>query len=61
MPTSTLSGEAERPQVADAVIEAVPGKPWSIFQLQHTLRLRVMMNQVEHRVKVKMGKTYKAA
>jgi hypothetical protein len=23
MPTSTLSGEAERPQVADAVIEAV--------------------------------------
>ena len=41
--------------------EIVPGKPWSIFQLQHTLRLRVMMNQVEHRVKVKMGKTYKAA
>jgi Transposase DDE domain len=41
--------------------EIVPGKPWSIFQLQHTLRLRVMMNQVEHRVKVKMGKTHKAA
>ena len=41
--------------------EIVPGKPWSIFQLRHTLRLRVMMNQVEHRVKVKMGKTYKAA
>jgi hypothetical protein len=24
--------------------EIVPGKPWSIFQLQHTLRLRVMTN-----------------
>ena len=41
--------------------EIVPGKPWSIVQLQPTLRLRVMMNQVEHRVKVKMGKTHKAA
>jgi len=26
MPTSTLSGEAERPKVADAVIEAKAGK-----------------------------------
>ena len=33
--------------------EIVPGKPWSIFQLQHTLRLRVMTNQVEHKVKVR--------
>ena len=41
--------------------EIVPGKPWSIFQLQHTLRLRVMTNQVEHKVKVKMAKTRKAA
>lgn len=41
--------------------EIVPGKPWSIFQLQHALRLRVMTNQVEHKVKVKMGKTRKAA
>jgi hypothetical protein len=41
--------------------EIVPGKPWSIFQLQHALRLRVMTNQVEHTVKVKMGKTRKAA
>ena len=40
--------------------EIVPGKPWSIFQLQHALRLRVMANQVEHRVKVKMAKTRKA-
>jgi hypothetical protein len=41
--------------------EIIPGKPWSIFQLQHTLRLRVMTNQVEHQVKVKMGKSLKAA
>ena len=41
--------------------EIVPGKPWSIFQLQHALRLRVMTNQVEHKVKVKMAKTRKAA
>ena len=41
--------------------EIVPGKPWSIFQLQHALRLRVMTNQVEHTVKVKMAKAYKAA
>jgi hypothetical protein len=39
----------------------VPGKPWSILQLQHVLRLRVMTNQVEHRVKVKMGTTHKTA
>ena len=41
--------------------EIIPGKPWSIFQLQHALRLRVMTNQIEHKVKVKMGKTRKAA
>jgi hypothetical protein len=39
----------------------VPGKPWSILQLQHALRLRVMTNQVEHKGKVKMAKTRKAA
>jgi hypothetical protein len=39
----------------------VPGKPWSIFQLQHALRLRVMTTQVEHTVKVKMAKACKAA
>ena len=39
----------------------VPGKPWRIFQLQHALRLRVMTNQVEHKVKVKMAKARKAA
>jgi hypothetical protein len=31
--------------------EIVPGKPWSIFQLQQAFRLRVMTNQVEHKVK----------
>src|SRR2546423_10365166 len=41
--------------------EIVPGKPWSIFQLQHALRLRVMTNQVEHTVKVKMAKACKVA
>jgi len=41
--------------------EIVPGKPWSIFQLQHTLRLRAMTNQVEHKVKMKMAKACKAA
>ena len=41
--------------------EIIPGKPWSIFQLQHALRLRVMTNQVEHTVKVRMAKTRKAA
>jgi Transposase DDE domain len=41
--------------------EIVPGKPWSLFQLQHALRLRVMTNQVEHKVKVKMGMACKAA
>ena len=41
--------------------ESVPGQPWSIFQLQHTLRLRAMTNPVAHQVKIEMGKTRKAA
>jgi hypothetical protein len=41
--------------------EIVPGNPWSIFQLQHALRLRAMTNQVEHKVKMKMAKARKAA
>jgi hypothetical protein len=40
--------------------EIVPGKPWSIFQLQHALRLRAITHQVEHRVKVQMAKTRNA-
>jgi hypothetical protein len=41
--------------------EIVPGKPWSIFQLQHALRLWVMTKQVEHNVKAKMAKVRKVA
>jgi hypothetical protein len=41
--------------------EIIPGKPWSILQLQHALRLRVMTNQVEQKVKVTMAKTRKAS
>jgi hypothetical protein len=41
--------------------EIGPGKPWSIFQLQPTVRLRAMPNQVEHQGKIQMGKTRKAA
>ena len=41
--------------------EIVPGKPWSLFQRQHALRLQAMTNQVEPQVKVKMGKRRKAA
>jgi hypothetical protein len=40
--------------------EITPGQSWSIFQLQHTLQLRAMTNQVEHNVKVKMAKGRKA-
>jgi hypothetical protein len=41
--------------------EIGPGKPWSIFQLQHAWWLRVMTNQVEHDIKVRMAKTHKAS
>ena len=41
--------------------EIVPGKPWSLSQLQHSLRLHVITNQVEHNVKVKLARERKAA
>ena len=41
--------------------EIVPGKSWSIAQLQHTFRLRVMTNQVEHHLKARLTKARKAA
>jgi Transposase DDE domain len=41
--------------------EIVRGKPWSIFQLQHALRLRVLTTQIEHNVKTNMAKARKAA
>ena len=41
--------------------EISPGQSWSLFQLQHTLQLRAITNQVEHNVKVKVAKGRKAA
>jgi hypothetical protein len=41
--------------------EIIPGKPWSLSQLQHSLRLRMIINQVEHNVKVKLATVRKAA
>lgn len=41
--------------------EIVPGKPWSLSELQHSLRLSVITNQVEHNVTVKLAHEYKAA
>jgi hypothetical protein len=37
------------------------GQSWSVAHLQHTFRLRVITNQVEHNVKAKLGKGRKAA
>lgn len=41
--------------------EMSPGRSWSVSQLQHTLRLRVITNQVEHNVKTRMPKSRKVA
>jgi DDE family transposase len=41
--------------------EILPGTPWSLGQLQHALRLRVITNQVEHNVKTRLTKVRKAA
>ena len=41
--------------------EIVPGQSWSIPQLQHAFRLRVITNQVEHNVKTELGRARKAA
>ena len=41
--------------------EIVPGQSWSIPQLQHAFRLRVITNQVAHNVKTKLAKSRKAA
>jgi len=41
--------------------EIVPGKAWSIAQLQHTFRLRVITNQVEHNLKARLTKARKVA
>ena len=41
--------------------EIRPGTSWSIGQLQHALRLRIITNQVEHNVKTRLAKARKAA
>ena len=41
--------------------DLLPGKPWSVAQLQHACRWRVIPNQVEHHTKAKRGKGCKAA
>jgi hypothetical protein len=41
--------------------EIVPGHSWSVSQLQHAFRLRVITNQVAHNVKSKLVKVRKAA
>ena len=41
--------------------EIIAGKPWSLSELQHSLRLGVITNQVEHNVTVKLGHQRKAA
>jgi hypothetical protein len=41
--------------------EMIPGKSWSVSQLQHAFRLRVITNQVEHSVKTKLTKARKVA
>jgi len=41
--------------------EIRPGTSWSIAQLQHTFRLRVITNQVEHNLKARLTKARKVA
>ena len=41
--------------------EIRPGTSWSIAQLQHAFRLRIITTQVEHDVKTRLTKARKAA
>jgi hypothetical protein len=41
--------------------EILPGQSWSIAQLQHAWRLRIIMHQVEHHVKTRLTKVRKVA
>jgi hypothetical protein len=41
--------------------EILPGTAWSMAQLQHAFRLRIITNQVEHKVKTRLAKARKAA
>jgi hypothetical protein len=41
--------------------EMLPGRSWSVPQLQHAFRLRMITKQVEHNVKMRPAKSRKAA
>jgi hypothetical protein len=41
--------------------EMLPGTSWSMAQLQHALRLRIITNQVEHHVKTRRTKARNVA
>jgi hypothetical protein len=41
--------------------EMLPGRSWSVPQLQHAFRLRMITKQVEHNVKMRLTKSRKAA
>ena len=41
--------------------EIQPGQPWSIFQLQHNFRLKVITHQVEHNMELRIRKLRKTA
>jgi len=41
--------------------EMVPGRSWRVSQLQHALRLRVIITQVEHNVQMRLTKLRQAA
>jgi hypothetical protein len=41
--------------------EMLPGRSWSLAQLQHAFRLRMLTTQVEHNVKTRLTKSRKAA
>jgi len=40
--------------------EIQPGQSWSLFQLQQTFRMRVITNQIQHSMELKMKKQLKA-
>ena len=41
--------------------EMRPGQSWSVSQLQHAFRLRMITNQVEHNVKTRLTKSRKVS
>src|SRR5262249_31431018 len=41
--------------------EILPGRSWSIAQLQHALRLRIITNHGEHKVKTRLAKVRNVA